>query len=44
MQQLMAQTVATYGRLNYAFSNAGIEIEEASWPTAVLMSSMRSWG
>lgn len=28
VQQLMAQTVATYGRLDYAFNNAGIEIEK----------------
>ncbi|WP_431034514.1 SDR family oxidoreductase [Pseudomonas yamanorum] len=28
VQQLMQQTVATYGRLDYAFNNAGIEIEK----------------
>ncbi|PQA99543.1 SDR family oxidoreductase, partial [Pseudomonas fluorescens] len=28
VQQLMAQTVAAYGRLDYAFNNAGIEIEK----------------
>ena len=28
VQQLMTQTVAVYGRLDYAFNNAGIEIEK----------------
>lgn len=28
VQQLMAQTISTYGRLDYAFNNAGIEIEQ----------------
>ena len=28
VQQLMAQTLAVYGRLDYAFNNAGIEIEK----------------
>ena len=28
VQQLMAQTIAAYGRLDYAFNNAGIEIEK----------------
>ncbi|UOB25742.1 SDR family oxidoreductase [Pseudomonas orientalis] len=28
VQHLMAQTVAAYGRLDYAFNNAGIEIEK----------------
>ncbi|MCY1396611.1 2,5-dichloro-2,5-cyclohexadiene-1,4-diol dehydrogenase [compost metagenome] len=28
VQQLMAQTLSTYGRLDYAFNNAGIEIEK----------------
>ena len=27
VKQLMAQTISTYGRLDYAFNNAGIEIE-----------------
>jgi NAD(P)-dependent dehydrogenase (short-subunit alcohol dehydrogenase family) len=27
VEQLMAQTISTYGRLDYAFNNAGIEIE-----------------
>ncbi len=27
VMQLMAQTISTYGRLDYAFNNAGIEIE-----------------
>ena len=28
VQQLMAQTIGAYGRLDYAFNNAGIEIEK----------------
>ena len=28
VKQLMAQTISTYGRLDYAFNNAGIEIEQ----------------
>ncbi|WP_166359136.1 SDR family oxidoreductase [Pseudomonas akapageensis] len=28
VQQLMEQTISTYGRLDYAFNNAGIEIEK----------------
>jgi NAD(P)-dependent dehydrogenase (short-subunit alcohol dehydrogenase family) len=41
VQQLMASTVDTYGRLDYAFNNAGIEIEKGKLADGT--SSTRSW-
>ena len=44
VKALVEGCAAAYGRLDYAFNNAGIEIESrASWPTATKPSSTPSW-
>src|SRR3546814_1502727 len=41
VQNLMSEVINTYGRLDYAFNNAGIEIERSEEHTSELQSLMR---